>query len=1057
MKKYNLINVIVGWICFAIALVTYTLTLEPTASFWDCGEFISASYRLQVVHPPGAPMFLILGRLFSLLAMGDVSQVARWVNMLSALASAFTVLFLFWSITHLARKIVIKNLAEVNDGQIFSVVGAGLVGALTLTFSDTFWFSAVEAEVYASSCFFTAITFWAILKWENVADEKHSDRWLILIAYFCGLAIGVHLLNLLVIPAIVYVYYFRKYDATSMGVIKASLIAFGAIALVQFGIIPGLPVIGADFDLFFVNNIGLPFGGGIFLFGLLLITVFTGIIYYTVNESKKALTIATASYLLIVAISVISGFSTMSIAVWLVLTAGLYLVFYYLKLDKVTINTFTLCFAFVIIGYSSYAMIVIRSLANPPLDMNNPENPFTLISYLNREQYGDRPLLYGQYYTAKYIDQKEGSMQYRKGEEKYEEIGPRIEPIYEKDQQTIFPRMWSNRGDHVQAYRQWENIPEGKKPTFAKNIHFLFSYQLGFMYWRYFFWNVVGRQSDEQGHGEINNGNWESGIPFIDAVRLGPQENLSDDVKSNKGKNHYYFLPLVVGLLGLFYHFKNAKEDAFVVTLLFLFTGVFIIIYLNFPPLQPRERDYAYVGSYQTFFIWVGLGVLFIFDWLSKKMNKLTASLLATVVGLGASPYLLAKENWDDHDRSNRYTALDFGKDYLNSCAPNAVLFTNGDNDTYPLWYAQNVEGIRSDIRVINLSLLNTDWYADGLKRQCYESAPIKFSLSPDKYVQGVRDYVVYYENKELGISQDQYFPLKSIIEFVADDSKPVTKVTSSSGEQLSYYPTKNFYVPVNKQKVLANGTVHPADEALVIDSINFNIGRNTLLKNDLITLDIVASNDWERPIYFAITTGSEAYLNMEPYFQLEGLAYRLVPIRTPVSQDREVGHLNTSIMYENMMNKFAWGNMNKEGVYLDETILRQTKNFRNLFYRLAKNLMEEGKKDSAIKVLDKCMEVMPNSNVPYDVFMIRIIEGYYLTGSKDKAAKLIKELMKLYEGRYRYYNSFKGTKHYKRVEQQVGEAYQIIGYCQQVASSYQDKATADEVQKLLSSLQPPQ
>lgn len=1008
MKKYNLVNVIMGWITFVIALVTYTLTLEPTASFWDCGEFISASYKLQVVHPPGAPLFLLIGRLFSFMAMGDLTQVARWVNMVSAVTSALTVLFMFWTITHLAKKIVAKNAQEVNDWQLYSIIGAGLVGALGLTFSDTFWFSAVEAEVYASSCFFTAITFWCILKWENVADEKHADRWLILIGYLCGLAIGVHLLNLLVLPAVVYVYYFRKYEASSWGIIKASLIAFATIGIVQFAIIPGLPAMCAKFDLMFVNGFGMPFGSGVLAFGILL------------------------------AAFIVAG------------------IMYSIKKGNVTLNTAILAFSFIIIGYSSYAMIVIRSLSDPPLDMNNPENPYTLISYINREQYGDRPLLHGQHYTAKYIDTKEGAMQYRKGVDKYEEVGPKVEPVWEPEHTTFFPRMWSNRADHVQAYQQWEKIPEGKKPSFAKNIDFLFDYQLGFMYWRYFSWNFIGRQNDEQGHGELTSGNWESGVKFIDKARLGPQDNLPVDLANNKGKNHYFFLPLILGLLGFAFQYIKAREDAFVITLLFLFTGVFIIIYLNFPPLQPRERDYAYVGSYQTFFIWVGLGVLFIMDWLGRKANKTVAALAATAIGLLVAPGILAKENWDDHDRSNRFTALDFAKDYLNSCAKNAVLFTNGDNDTYPLWYAQNVEAIRTDIRVINLSLLNTDWYADGLKKKVYDSDPVPFSLKSEQYIQGLRDYVVYYENRDLGINPNGFYNLKEVIEFIGNDKDQRTKVQSNSGESLSYYPTKNFFIPINKEQLIKNGTVHSKDVDKVVDSIMFTVNRNTLMKNDLITLDFIATNNWERPVYFAITTGSEAYLNLEAYFQLEGLTYRLVPIRTEMGQDREIGHINTDIMYDNLMNKFVWGNMDKDGIYLDETILRQTKNMRNLFYRLAKKLVDEGQKEKAIKVLDKCIEVMPEKNVPYDVFMIRIIEGYYLAGAKEKAASLNKRLAEIYKGKYTYFTSYRGTKLVKRVESNINESYQVIGYCQQIANMYGDKATADEVQKILNGLQQP-
>jgi len=1011
-NKYNLFNSILGWVTFVVALVTYTLTLEPTVSFWDCGEFISASYKLQICHPPGAPLFLIFGRLFSLMAGSDLSKVAFWVNMVSAVTSALAVMFFFWTITHLAKKILVKA-GEATMQQTLAIMVSGLVGALTLTWSDTFWFSAVEAEVYASSSFFTTLTFWCILKWENVANEKHSDRWLVLIAYFIGLAIGVHLLNLLVIPAIVYVYYYKKYTFSNIGFIKATGVAIFAIGIVQFGIIPGLPWLMTRLDLILVNSMGMGFNSGAYA---LLLLLFVGVGY------------------------------------------GLY---YTVKNNKVLLNTALLCVSFIIIGYSSYAMILIRSAANPPIDMNDPEHPFTLLSYLNREQYGENPLLYGQYFYAKVIDVKKGAMQYRKGEDgKYQEAGPKLSRVYDPRDCTILPRMWADRPDYVQAYRQWENIPEGKRATFGKNLHFFWTYQMSFMYFRYFAWNFVGRQNDEQGFGDVTRGNWKTGIAFIDEMFLGPQSNIPDSISKNKANNSYFGLPLLLGIIGLIWHFKRKREDALVVTTLFLFTGAFIILYLNFPAHQPRERDYAYVGSYQTFIIWIGLGVLALIDWLSKKMNLMMATGLVSVATILGVPVLMANQNWDDHNRSNRYTALDFASNYLNSCPPNAILFTNGDNDTYPLWYAQNVEGIRSDIRVINLSLLNTDWYANMLKRKVYDSEPVPFSMTPDKYIQGVRDYVMYYNRPEIeeryGINQTDYYPLKNIMAFINDDNDPLAKLTSQGGETYNYYPTKKFFVPVNKEQVLKAGAVRPEDASLIVDSIKWEIGNNNLMKADLITLDIVASTDWTRPICFAITTGSDVYLNMQNYFQINGLVYQLVPILNTQGTDGTMGRINTNILYDNVMNKFKWGNMDKPGVYLDETILRQTKNLRNLFYRLAMRLIEEGKKDTAVKVLDRCLEVMPEENVPYDVFVIRLAEAYYAAGKPEKANALVKEVAKISEEKYVYYNSFRGTKKLSSVKQDIQENVQIFGYCQQVAEINQQKTLADELRNKMMQLQMP-
>jgi hypothetical protein len=1016
-------------------LATYTLTLEPTVSFWDCGEFISASYRLQICHPPGAPLFLMIGRIFSLLA-SDPSTVAFWVNMVSAVTSALTVMFMFWTITHLAKKIMTKANAALETWQTIAIMGAGAVGALTLTFSDTFWFSAVEAEVYASSSFFTTLTFWCILKWENVAHEKDASRWLVLIAYLIGLAIGVHLLNLLVIPAIVYVYYFKKYTYTRNGFIGASAIAILTIGIVQFGIIPGLPGIATKLDYFTVNSLGLNFNSGAILLIFLLITLIASFLHYTHSLSKTSLYVAIGSYGMLAASTFFVNASLSGVISWAIITGALYFFIFYRKAAMDVVNLIVLCFSFVVLGYSSYSMIIIRSLANPPIDMNDPEQPFSLLSYLNREQYGENPLVYGQYFYAKVIDYKKGAYQYAKGDDgQYVEAGQKIERIYDPKDCTIFPRMWADRADYVNAYREWEKIPEGKKANMAKNVDFLLSYQLGFMYWRYFFWNFIGRQNDEQGYGDLTRGNWISGIDFIDEWRLGPQKTMPEHMKNNKAKNTYYFLPLILGLLGVFFHFKKAKEDATIVMTLFLFTGFFIILYLNFPAHQPRERDYAYVGSYQTFMIWVGLGVLALVDWLAKKLNRNIAAAGATALTLVSVPVLMASENWDDHDRSNRYTALHFAENYLNSCEKDAILFTNGDNDTYPLWYAQNVENIRSDIRVVNMSLLNTDWYADGLKRPAYDSKPIEFSTRSDQYRQGKRDYVVFYDNPELsrryGINKDDYYPLKNVIAFMNDDNDPMGSVQTQGGESLRYYPTKRFCIIPDKEACIKNGVVKTKDIPFMVDSIKWEIGNNNLMKADLILLDIIASNINTRPIYWAITTGSDVYMNLQAYFQLEGLTYRLVPIANNVQRDGTTGRINTDILYTNLMEKFKFGNMEQENVYLDETILRQTKNFRNIFYRLSESLLAENKKDSAIKVLDYCLKITPNNKVQYDVFVVRIVEGYYNAGEVEKANKLAKELMQIHSEKVKYFNSFKGKR--AGVKPDIEDNLQIMGYIQQV------------------------
>ncbi|MCK5171668.1 MAG: DUF2723 domain-containing protein, partial [Bacteroidales bacterium] len=761
MEKFKIVNRVTGWIVFLIAATVYLLTIEPTTSFWDCGEFIATAFKLEVGHPPGAPLFMILARVFSLFA-GDVTNVAMMVNAMSGLASAFTILFLFWSITHLAKKMFPNN-EELTQGQLIAVIGSGLVGALTYAFSDTFWFSAVEGEVYALSSLFTAVVFWAILKWENIADEKYSNRWLILIAYLMGLSIGVHLLNLLAIPAIVFVYYYKKYPVTRKGVIKALIASVVILGSIMYIIIPGVVKIATWFELMFVNGFGLPFKSGVLFYVILIIGFVVWALYYT-NKKKKVL-----------------------------------------------LNTIVLAFTVIMIGYSSFSMIVIRSLADPPMDENNPETIFNLLHYLNREQYGNRPLFKGQYYNAP-ITNSEEPYTYRQKDGKYIKSYS-LNAKYEYDERftTIFPRMYSQSNpDHITEYKKWADI-KGKKvtvtgyngeseikyvPSFGENLKFFFTYQLGHMYWRYFMWNFSGKQNDTQGHGELLNGNWITGINFIDSKLIGPQENLPDHMKNQKSRNTYFMLPFLLGLVGFFFHLRRHFNDFIVVLLLFVLTGIAIVVYLNQYPLQPRERDYAYAGSFYAFSIWIGLGVLGIYNFFHKKLPAIISAGLATTICLVAVPVVIASETWDDHDRSNRYIARDFASNYLNSCAPNAILFTHGDNDTFPLWYAQEVENIRTDVRVVNLSLLNTHWYIDQMKRKAYDSEPVPFGMTHEEYLNGVRDVV--YINDRI----NDYVMVDQAIDFVISDD-PRTKLQVGQNDWVDYLPTNKFIVPVDSALVI--------------------------------------------------------------------------------------------------------------------------------------------------------------------------------------------------------------------------------------------------------------
>ncbi|MGD9929622.1 MAG: DUF2723 domain-containing protein [Mangrovibacterium sp.] len=965
MKNYKLLNLVTGWVTFAIAAVTYLSTIEPTASFWDCGEFITTSFKLEVGHPPGAPFFMILGRFFTL--FGDAPQAGMLINALSALASAFTILFLFWSITHLAKKMV-SGEAELSMGQTIAILGSGAVGALAYTFSDTFWFSAVEGEVYASSSLLTAIVFWAILKWENVADEPHANRWIIFIAYMVGLSIGVHLLNLLAIPAIVFVYYFKKYKPTRNGIVTSFVVSLLLLGLIMYGIVPGIVKVASWFELLFTNALGLPFNTGVIVYAILL----TGLVVY-----------------------------------------GIY---YTMKKNLVLWNTVLVAFTVILIGYSSFAMIVIRSSANPPMDQNSPDNVFSLLGYLNREQYGDRPLIFGQHYSTPldsrtpYVNDKP---YYIQKDGKYVVADMRQKPNYDSRYTTFFPRMWSKQDDHIQDYKSWAGItgkkvsitgPEGEPqtielPTFGDNLTFFVRYQIVHMYFRYFMWNFAGRQNDIQGHGDILSGNWISGINFIDSARLGDQKSLPDHLKNNKGRNAYYFLPLLLGLIGAFFHYKRNQKDFWVVMLLFIMTGLAIVVYLNQYPHQPRERDYAYAGSFYAFAIWIGIGVMALAEALKRKLPETVSAIGVSVISLVLVPGIMASENRDDHDRSNRYTARDFGANYLNSCDPNAVIFTNGDNDTFPLWYNQEVEGVRTDVRVCNLSYLQTDWYIDQMRSKAYESEPLPITFTHDQYVQGTRDVVYLLNDPRLKGAVE----LKKALDFVRDDN-PQTKLAQA--DNASYIPSKRLFITVDKEAVIRNKVVPESMYDQIVDTIFIDFGnRNYLVKDELMVLDMLANSNWERPLYFAITVGRDKYLGLQDYFMLEGFAYRFTPVRTQ-SSGLYFGGVNTDKMYDKLMHSFSWGNMNDPEVYIDENNQRMMMNIRNNFNRLAENLVNEGKADSAIEVLDRNLELIPHSVVAVNYFSQQIAENYFAAGANEKGVELMTEIYDTYKAEMEYYLS---------------------------------------------------
>ena len=1095
MKQYKLVNNVLGWLTFFVAAFVYCSTIEPTASFWDCPEFITTGYKLEVGHPPGAPFFMLTANLFSQFA-SDPSQVARMVNTMSALLSATTILFLFWSITHLARKLILKDWSELTLGKLIAIEASGLVGALIYTFSDTFWFSAVEGEVYAYSSAFTAIVFWLILKWEDHADEPHSDRWLVLIAYMTGLSIGVHLLNLLCLPAIVLVYCYRRFPNIEL---KGSLIAlvgsFILVAAVLYGVVPGIITVAGWFELLFVNTLGCPFNTGEIIYIVLLVAIVIWAIYE--SYADKSFKRQNVSFVLAVGMLGIPfrGMTWSAAILGLVILAAIYFGLNYRKKigkDLVPVvtsrfkNTALLCMLMLMIGYSSYAVIVIRSAANPPMDQNSPEDVFTLGSYLSRDQYGDSPLLYGQAYTSQVaydVDgnmcvpkHKEGAAIWQRKEKASKDEKDSYFVVSHKDkiiyaQNMLFPRMHSSA--HAGAYENWMGGVEGtqvpydrcgepvmvKMPTQMENIRFFLSYQCNFMYWRYFMWNFAGRQNDIQGNGEPEHGNWITGISFIDDWMLGDQSKMPAELKANKGHNVFYCLPLLLGLIGLFWQAWRGQRGIrqfWVVFFLFFMTGLAIVLYLNQTPQQPRERDYAYAGSFYAYAIWCGLGVLAIYDMLKKKIKGNDVA-VAGVVGVACLlvPIQMASQTWDDHDRSGRYTCRDFGQNYLMTLQDkgNPIIFTNGDNDTFPLWYNQETEGVRTDARVCNLSYLQTDWYIDQMKRPAYDSPSVPITWPRIDFCSGTNDYIEVkpgmkqqllefyrdYPQEARAAFGDDPFELKNILKYWVRSKDSDTHII----------PTDTLYITIDKEAVRRSGMMMASDT--IPDRMVISLaGKRAIYKKDLMMLEMLAQCNWERPLYVATTVGSDNYMNLGDNFVQEGLAYRITPFNTKAPGAK---NFDTEKTYNNVMNRFKWGGLDKPGLYIDETVMRMCYTHRHLFATLAMQLIAEGQNAKAEKVLRKSEKVLPEYNVPY-TFMSGasdLARAYALIGKKADAARILNKVWADAKSYADYYLQLTGS----RFMMSQNDVLRQLYIMQNIADMTQacDKTLADKRLKTVNAL----
>ena len=1038
---YRLVDNLVGWLTFFIAAFVYCSTIEPTASFWDCPEFITTGYKLEIGHPPGAPFFMLTANLFSQFA-SDATQVAYMVNTMSALLSATCILFLFWSITHLTRRLLINGWDELTPARLLTIEASGLVGALIYTFSDTFWFSAVEGEVYAYSSAFTAVVFWLILKWEDHADEPHSDRWLVLIMYLMGLSIGTHLLNLLCLPAIVLVYYYKKFpNANWKGSLVALMISFALVAVVLYGVVPGIITVGGWFELFFVNQLGMPFNTGEYIYLVLLVAAVVWAVYETQNATAnnwKRQNVATVLAVGMLGIpfygygwgAFIIGVVALSV-LWVVLNR---------KYQKVPLvparfkNTMLLCMLMLMIGYSTYAVIVIRSSANPPMDQNSPEDIFTLGDYLSRDQYGSRPLFYGQAYTSQVALEKDGGyckpvmstgkpVWQRKEkatpDEKDSYFVVRTKDEYVYAQNMLFPRMYSS--SHAQYYENWmggvsgtqvpydrcgENIMV-KVPSQIDNLSFFISYQCNWMYWRYFLWNFAGRQNDIQSHGELEHGNWITGISFIDNWRLGDQSLLPDDLKNNKGHNVFYCLPLLLGILGLVWQAglrgRKGAQQFWVVFFLFFMTGLAIVVYLNQTPMQPRERDYAYAGSFYAFSIWCGMGVAAIITTLQRWLKKESLAVAAAVSLVTLSvPVQMASQTWDDHDRSGRYTCRDFGQNYLNSLQQtgNPIIFTNGDNDTFPLWYNQDTEGVRTDARVCNLSYLQTDWYIDQMVRPAYDSPSLPITWKRLEYCAGTNEYVqidprlksvlmeYYSQDPERARKQfgDEPFELKNILKYWVRSTTPEHHVI----------PTDTVFMTIDKEAVKKSGMMLQGDS--IPDRMVISLkGKSALYKGDLMMLEMIANANWTRPIYVATTVGSENYMNLGDNFVQEGLANRITPFTTNVGGRLVPGmkQFDAQKTYENVTKHFKFGGLSQPGLYLDETVMRMCYTHRRLLAQLAVNLIAEGDDKKAAEVLALAEKEIPDYNVPHDYTSgsLDLVRAYISIDQTEKAKAIIEKL----------------------------------------------------------------
>lgn len=1017
MKNFNKLNTLIGWGVWLIATLIYLLTIEPTASWWDCGEYIATAYKLQVGHPPGAPFFQLVGRIFSLFAFGDVTKVALMINVMSALSSSFTVLFLFWSITILARKAALLG-GEMTSSRMIAVLGSGVVGALTYAVSDSFWFSAVEGEVYAMSSFFTAFVFWAILKWEAVADQPHSSRWLILIAYMIGLSIGVHMLNLLAIPAITFVYYFKKYEPTTKGMLITAGVSFVLLAFIMFGIIPEVVSLYAHTELVFVNNFGLPFDSGtIFLTLLLIVTIFFTI-RATNEDSRSANSVAIGLSGLLYLLILTESTSVGGFFMRLLIGAAVATMIYIFRERKAQLNTMVLSLVFILIGYSSFLLIVIRSNTNTPINENDPKDAVSLLAYLNREQYGDWPIVYGQYYNSPIASYDDGNPVYIRDDEKGEYVVADDRegtiPVYDSDFTTIFPRMWSNQKSiHIREYKEWGKVegvpmrhtnPAGEvetivKPTFGENLRYFFRYQVGFMYFRYFMWNYSGRQNDIQGHGEIEHGNWITGFDGVDAGRLGSQDDLPPS-RRNWAHNKFYLLPLLLGLAGLFFQLNRDYKNTIVVGLMFLLTGIAIIVYLNQYPYQPRERDYAYAGSTYAFAMWIGMGVLALYNLLKKVMNARISAVLVIAVSLVLVPGIMASEGWDDHDRSGKYAAREFARNYLESCEPNAILFTNGDNDTFPLWYVQEVEGVRTDVRVVNYMLASGEWYIHQKMRKVYESERLPFTLDYDDYEKGSNNYVPVIPLEQIKGAQE----LESIINFIKSDNQR-TKWSFGDGGELNYIPTKNLKLTINKEDIINKGYIPERMHDDIVPEIRWNIRQNYLYKNDLMLLDLIASNNWERPIYFTSPAAIEKVLDVDEYCHLEGVVYRFLPVKAKHTI-QGLGGIDTQETYDLLVNQAKWGNLEDPDVYIDPESRRNSVMPKQNYLRLAEALVKEDQPDKAINTLDTLRKYFPHDKIPWDIYMVPMVETYYDAGAMEKANEASDVLFKSYVENLDYYAS---------------------------------------------------